>query len=49
VGSAIYLALTLLPFAGRGVRAWVYRRRRRPLLTHSNGQTVPMLPGATVL
>ena len=33
VGSAIYLALTLLPFAGRGVRAWVYRRRRRPLLT----------------
>ena len=49
VGSAIYLALTLLPFAGRGVRAWVYRRRRRPLLTHSNGQTVPMLLGATVL
>jgi adenylate cyclase len=49
VGSAIYLALILLPFAGRGVRAWVYRRRRRPLLTHSNGQTVPMLPGATVL
>ena len=49
VGSAIYLALILLPFAGRGVRAWVYRHRRRPLLTHSNGQTVPMLPGATVL
>jgi adenylate cyclase len=49
VGSAIYLALTLLPFAGRSVRFWVYRHRRRPLLTHSNGQTVPMLPGATVL
>jgi adenylate cyclase len=49
VGSAIYLALILLPFAGRGVRAWAYRHRRRPLLTHSNGQTVPMLPGATVL
>jgi adenylate cyclase len=49
VGSAIYLALILLPFAGRGVRAWVYRHRRRPLLTHSNGQTVPILPGATVL
>jgi adenylate cyclase len=48
-GSAIYLALILLPFAGRGVRAWVYRHRRRPLLAHSNGQTVPMLPGATVL
>jgi adenylate cyclase len=49
VGSAIYLALILLPFAGRGVRAWAYRHRPRPLLTHSNGQTVPMLPGATVL
>jgi adenylate cyclase len=49
VGSAIYVALILLPFAGRGVRAWVYRHRRRPLLTHSNGQTVPILPGATVL
>jgi hypothetical protein len=49
VGAAIYMALILLPFAGRGVRAWVYRHRRRPLLTHSNGQTVPMLPGGTVL
>jgi len=49
LGSAIYVALILLPFAGRGVRAWVCRHRRRPLLTHSNGQTVPMLPGATVL
>jgi adenylate cyclase len=49
VGSAIYLALVLLPFAGRGVRGWLYRHRRRPLLTHSSGRTVPMLPGATVL
>jgi adenylate cyclase len=48
-GAVIYIALALLPFAGRGVRGWVYRHRRRPLLTHSNGQTVPMLPGATVL
>jgi adenylate cyclase len=48
-GSAIYLALVLLPFAGRGVRGWLYRRRWRPLLTHSSGRTVPMLPGATVL
>jgi adenylate cyclase len=48
-GATIYLTLVLLPFAGRGVRAWIYRHRRRPLLTHSSGQTVPMLPGATVL
>src|SRR6266511_2851389 len=49
MGSAIYLALVLLPFAGRGVRGWLSRRRWRPLLTHSSGRTVPMLPGATVL
>ena len=48
-GSAAYLALTLLPFVGRGVRGWLYRRRRPPLLTHSSGRTVPILPGATVL
>jgi adenylate cyclase len=49
IGSAAYLALTLLPFAGRGVRGWLNRRRRPPLLTHSSGRTVPILPGATVL
>src|SRR6266487_2540230 len=49
VGAVIYVALMLLPFAGRGVRGWVHRHRRRPLLTHSSGRTVPMLPGATVL
>jgi adenylate cyclase len=49
IGSAAYLALTLLPFAGRGVRGWLSRRRRPPLLTHSSGRTVPLLPGATVL
>jgi adenylate cyclase len=48
-GSAIYLALVLLPFVGRGVRGWLYRRRRPPLLTHSSGRTLPILPGATVL
>jgi adenylate cyclase len=48
-GSALYLALTLLPFAGRGVRGWLNRRRRSLLLTHSSGRTVPILPGATVL
>jgi adenylate cyclase len=39
----------LLPFAGRGVRGWIYRRRRPPMLTHSGGRTIPILPGATVL
>jgi adenylate cyclase len=48
-GSAVYLALTLLPFVGRGVRGWLYRRRRPPLLSHSSGRILPMLPGATVL
>jgi adenylate cyclase len=48
-GSATYLGLVLLPFVGRVVRGWRYRRRRPPLLSHSNGRTVPMLPGATVL
>jgi adenylate cyclase len=49
IGSIIYLALVLLPFVGRGVRGRLYRRRRSPLLTHSSGQTVPILSGATVL
>jgi adenylate cyclase len=49
IGSATYLALVLLPFVGRGVRGWLYRRRRLPLLNHSSGRTVPILPGATVL
>ena len=49
VGSAIYLTLVLLPFVGRGVRGWLYRRRRPPLLSHSSGRTMPILPGATVL
>jgi adenylate cyclase len=49
IGSAAYLALALVPFFGRGLRGWLYRRRERPLLTHSSGRTVPILPGATVL
>jgi adenylate cyclase len=48
-GSVAYLALTLLPFAGRGVRGWLHRRRRPPLLSHSSGRALPILPGATVL
>jgi adenylate cyclase len=49
MGSAIYVTLVLLPFAGRGMRGWLYRRRRPPLLSHSSGRTMPILPGATVL
>jgi adenylate cyclase len=49
VGLSIYAGLVLLPFAGRGVRAVVYRMHRPPQLTHANGRTMAMLPGATVL
>lgn len=49
VGLAIYAGLVLLPFAGRGVRGFVYRMDRPPQLTHANGRTMRMLPGATVL
>jgi adenylate cyclase len=49
IGWAICLALTLLPFAGRGIRNWQYRRRKPPMLTHASGRSMPILPGATVL
>jgi len=49
VGWAIYLGLVLLPFAGRGIRHWHYRRTRPPMLKHSSGRSVPILAGATVL
>ena len=49
LGLVIYAGLILLPFAGRGVRGFVYRMHRPPQLTHSNGRTMPILPGATVL
>jgi adenylate cyclase len=49
VGLTIYAGLVVLPFAGRGVRGFVYRMQRPPQLTHSNGRTMAMLPGATVL
>jgi adenylate cyclase len=49
VGLTIYPGLVLLPFAGRGVRGFVYRMHRRRQLTHSSGRTMAMLPGATVL
>ncbi len=49
VGWGIWLGLVLLPFAGRGLRAWYDRRRKPPILSHANGRSVPILPGATVL
>jgi len=49
VGWGLCLGLTLLPFAGRGIRNWQYRRRRPPMLAHANGRHVPIPPGATVL
>jgi adenylate cyclase len=49
VGLTIYGGLVVLPFVGRGVRGFVYRMQRPPQLTHSNGRTMAMLPGATVL
>jgi adenylate cyclase len=49
IGWGLVIGLTLLPFAGRSIRDWNYRRRRPPMLAHANGRNVPMLPGATVL
>ena len=49
IGWGICLSLVLLPFAGRGIRSWNYRRRKSPMLAHSNGRVVAILPGATVL
>ena len=44
-----YLVLIALPFAGRGIRALLYRMRRPPQLTHAGGRIMALLPGATVL
>jgi adenylate cyclase len=49
IGWGLVIGLTLLPFAGRSIRDWNYRRRRPPMLAHAHGRNVPMLPGATVL
>jgi adenylate cyclase len=49
IGWGIYLALTALPFAARGIRDWRYRRRKPPMLAHPSGRSLPILPGATVL
>ncbi len=49
IGWSLHAALVLLPFAARRVRHYLERRHRPPLLTHANGRTVALLPGATVL
>jgi adenylate cyclase len=49
VSLLTYLGLVLLPFAARGVRAFVLRLNRPPQLTHANGRSVAILPGSTVL
>jgi adenylate cyclase len=49
IGFSLSLALTLLPFAGRGIRELVYRRSKPPVLVHANGRSMAILPGATVL
>ena len=49
VGWSICFVLALLPFVGRGIRSWHYRRRRPPMLAHPSGRIVPILAGATVL
>jgi adenylate cyclase len=48
-GSAVYLVLIAVPLLARGLRGWLHRRRKLPLLTYSNGRRIPVLPGATVL
>jgi adenylate cyclase len=49
IGWGLTIGFMLLPFAGRGIRDWNYRRRRPPMLAHANGRNVPIRPGATVL
>jgi len=49
ISMASYLGLVLLPFAARAVRAFLLRLNRPPQLTHANGRSVALLPGATVL
>jgi len=48
-GFGLTIGLMLLPFVGRGVRDWRYRRGKPPILFHANGRRMPLLPGATVL
>jgi adenylate cyclase len=49
IGWAITILLPFAPFVGRGIRARYYRSQQPPVLSHANGRSVPILPGATVL
>jgi adenylate cyclase len=49
VGFGLTIGLMLLPFVGRGVRDWRYRRSKPPMLSHANGRSMPIPLGATVL
>jgi adenylate cyclase len=49
IGWSAHLGLLLVPFAGRGVRAWLYRRGRPPMLSHPRARALFVLRGATVL
>ncbi|MEW6642474.1 MAG: adenylate/guanylate cyclase domain-containing protein [Pseudomonadota bacterium] len=46
---ASHVLLTLLPFAARGARSALYRRRRPPTVTHASGRRCVVHPGASVL
>lgn len=46
---AIHFALVGLAFGARRLRIWIERRRQSPLLTHPNGRTLRVPPGATIL
>jgi len=49
IGLGLAFGLTVLPFAARGIREFVSRRRKTPVLSYANGRNMPLLPGATVL
>jgi adenylate cyclase len=49
IGFGLALGFTLLPFAARGIREIIYRRRKPPILSYANARNMPLLPGATVL
>jgi adenylate cyclase len=49
IESVAYLVLIAAPLLGRGLRTWLHRRRKLPLLRYSNGHGMSVLPGATVL
>lgn len=45
----IHVGLVGAVFAARALRVWIERRRPQPFLSHPNGRTVRIMPGATVL